>query len=109
MAFSDHVHVRSLWKTVGLLLAVFLLASPDAPVPLLFLYGVVIVVALLLPVRHVGRTAVLRTIGGMSLLVGAWVALGTDLTLAYALGFVLLAAVAFAIPRFYPDQHANAQ
>ncbi|PSP84542.1 hypothetical protein BRC96_05305 [Halobacteriales archaeon QS_6_64_34] len=71
MEINDHIHVRSLWKTVVLLLAVVVLASPDAPVPLLFLYGVVVVAALLLPVRHVGRTAILRTIGGMSLLVGA--------------------------------------
>lgn len=93
-----YIAVRSLWRTFGLLIAVAILASPDAPLPLLVLYGMFVVAAFLLPLRPVSDTAVLWLIGSVSILVGGWMyfwELTSPLGLA---GFLVLGCFALLYP-----------
>lgn len=108
VGIREHVDFRSLWKTAGLLLALALLASPDAPTPVLFVYAVIAVVAVLYPIRAVGRTTILRIVGGLAIVAGAWVGVTEDVSAAYVVAFFVLGAVAVLLPHVYPDPSAGA-
>lgn len=93
-----YVRVRSLWRTCGLLVAVAILASPDAPLSLLVLYGVVIIAAFGLPLWPVSNTAVLRSIGGVSILAGVWSSLWHQTSPLGLAGFLSLGGFAIGYP-----------
>lgn len=95
------IDLKSLWKSIGLLVAIAIFANPDAPIPLLILYGILVVVAILFPIRAVSQKTILRLIGSVSLLVGAWVLIFMDLAVVYAVGFGALGIIALLLPRFY--------
>lgn len=95
----EHVAVASTWRTIALLVAVAvaLLASPDAPVPLLGLYGLLVLFAVLIPVRSVSNLALIRLLGVVTVGLGVWLAVSPVGSSLASGAYVVLGLVAIAI------------
>lgn len=95
---NEYIHVRSIWRTVTLIVVLALLASPDAPIPFLALYAIVIICALLLPVRAVSNMILTRSLGVVAVGFGGWLAVSSVGSFTESGAFVAVGLVAIALP-----------
>lgn len=101
---QENFNIKSFLATIGLVSLIVVLGRFSISLPALFLYGVLIVVALLIPYKHVKNEVLLWVIGCSSITVGVWFYLweiGSFITLSL---YAIIGIVAIILPYILPQK-----
>ncbi len=96
-------NAKSLLATIGLIATIVFLGQFSTSLPALFLYGVLIVVALLIPYRNVGNDILLRILGCSSIGVGIWFYLWQIGSFTSLLLYIMVGILAIILPSVLPQ------
>lgn len=92
------MNVKALWKTAALIIGLVILADPTAPLPLLLLYAVLVIAAVLVPVRAIPNELLISVVGITAIVTGLWLYLGETASAPQLAGFIILGTVAVLLP-----------
>ena len=96
--FAEYVNVKSTWRTIVLLIAIALLANPNAPLPFLGLYVGLILFAVLLPVRSISNMVLIQSLGFVTVGLGGWLSISSVGSALESGAFIVVGLIAIALP-----------